>query len=300
MLLGSNLDQIDKESHEAVQLRSGLSVQGELSFEAINRGLNCLTAFSAQLRQFDPHPDYVRVVATAALRLAHNRELFLSHASKRLGYAIELISGEAEAAFIYQGFRDYLRLTPGLKILGIDIGGGSTELVVGLEALAERSLSISLGCLDLQMYFLDKSSCKAKQFNLALHRVETKLKQAAIQRQIQGLVDFGWQAVFAGSGSAKLLRQMKQFLGLGHDTTLSLANIEQIQAYLISLKEDEPLQQMGLKAYQLAILPCVVVIFLALMKQLRLEKLTILPVSLRHGVLATMRSSILQPLKHNS
>lgn len=307
LLLGSALStdswQIDFQMSEAVQLRAGLTQQGELSWESINRALTCLEVFAARLSKFAPNPNKVRIVGTAALRYAKNQDLFLSHATKKIGYPIEIISGEEEAELIYQAFVQHLLSSHSENvlnqpILGIDVGGGSTELVIGFGPKPKLSLSLPIGCVELQPLFLEKKTITADSFSLAAQIVVKQLRAA--ERQIQTLVDLGWHQVYAGSGSAEILAQVNQFLGLGDSSDISIASLRTIRDYLISLGDHQELSVLGLKDHQLMILPGIVAIFLALMHHLRLEKITVLPVSLRHGALVAMLSTMQQPVAHSN
>jgi exopolyphosphatase/guanosine-5'-triphosphate,3'-diphosphate pyrophosphatase len=307
LLLGivtsSNIWKVEQQINEAVQLRAGLTQQGSLSWESINRALICLDAFAKKLTTFSPSPTKVRIIGTATLRFAKNRALFLSHATKKLGYPIEVISGTEEAEFIYLAFLNYLQTTQipqrnKQKLLGIDVGGGSTELVVGLTDKPDFSVSLPVGCVELQTYFLGTLGVNSQSFDLALHCVEEQL--LAQTAAIKAILDFGWQQIYAGSGSAQILVEISRFLRLGTGKELSLSSLLQIKEYLISLKDYQHFKILGLKDHQLLILPGVVAIFLVLMKHLQLEKITVLPVSLRHGVLAAMHLASVQPLVHNN
>lgn len=308
MVLGSVTSlktwKVDQEMSEAVQLRSGLTQRGDLTWESMNRALTCLDAFAARLCKFDPDPSKVRIIGTAAFRLAKNRDLFLSHAIKRLGYPIEVISGEEEAELIYQAFVHYLEnlhpshLGANDQLLGIDVGGGSTELVIGLGPNPKWSLSLPVGCVELQQYFFGKGEISAENFTLAIEGITGQFRAA--ERQIQTLVDFGWQRVYAGSGSADILMQAAKYLGLGVGQDISVTLLRGIRDYLISLRDYRQVQIPSLKDHQWTILPGIVAIFLALMNHLQLDKITVLPVALRHGALAAMLLAKRQPQAHNN
>lgn len=304
LLLGSissqnNAWQVEQQINEAVQLRAGLTEQGDLSWESMNRALTCLDSFATRLSKFAPDVSKVRIIGTATLRRAKNRALFLSHATKRLGYPIEVISGEEEAELIYHAFVQYLGpQTISEPLLGIDAGGGSTELVIGFGPEPKLSLSLPIGCIELQAYFLGKDAVTAESFTLANQLILEQFRAA--ERQIHTFVAFGWDAVYAGSGSADILAHVNQALGLGKGNDISLSSLRQIRDYLISLQDYRHFKILGLKDNQLLILPGIVAIFLALMNHLQLDKITMLPVGLRHGALAVMFSATLQPLSHNS
>jgi exopolyphosphatase/guanosine-5'-triphosphate,3'-diphosphate pyrophosphatase len=303
VITSSKIWKVEQHINEVVQLRAGLTQEGTLSWESINRALICLDYFAKILTKFSPNPDKVRIIGTATLRFAKNRDLFLSHATQKLGYPIEVISGTEEAEFIYLAFSSYLQKVGSpqsarQRLLGIDVGGGSTELVVGLNGKPDVSVSLPVGCVELQTYFLGKLAVNRQNFDLALECVEAQF--AAQIPAIQAIIDCGWQQVYAGSGSAEILIEISRLLNLEIGRELSTESLVQIKEYLISLKDAQHFKALALKEHQLLILPGVVTIFLALMKYLRLERITVLPVSLRHGVLAAMHLATVQPLAHNN
>ena len=97
----------------------------------------------------------------------------------------------------------------------------------------------------------------------------------------------GWQHAYAGSGSAEIIGKVMRFLGLGQENCIDYASLIKIQDYLISCQDYRNLNIFGLKDYQLLLLPGLVAIFLALMMQLELDNIKVLPVALRHGVMAS-------------
>ena len=129
---------------EKVQLAAGLDDDNMLSDEAMQRGLDCLRRF-AQLINGLP-PGAVRVVATSALREARNRGQFIRQVQQVLGHRVEVISGREEARLIYLGVSHTLADDEGKRLV-VDIGGGSTEFIVGerFESLLRESLNVGCG-----------------------------------------------------------------------------------------------------------------------------------------------------------
>jgi exopolyphosphatase/guanosine-5'-triphosphate,3'-diphosphate pyrophosphatase len=134
---------------EKVQLAAGLQ-EGCLAAAAIERGLDCLRRFAPHVRSLPP--DSVRAVATHALRVARNRELFLGPAQRLLGRAPEVISGEEEAALIFRGVASAAEPRPQLVIV---VGGGSTELALGCGTSLWQLASAPLGCVTYLGHFPD-------------------------------------------------------------------------------------------------------------------------------------------------
>src|SRR5690606_19451912 len=113
---------------EMVRLASGLSEYGYLDNESQERALECLRRFGQRLRDMQAHQ--VRVVGTSTLRRARNVEAFLVAAEAALGHPVEVISGVEEARLIYLGVAQHVDRGPGSTLV-VDIGGGSTELIIG-------------------------------------------------------------------------------------------------------------------------------------------------------------------------
>ena len=137
---------------ETVRLGAGLDTNGMLTEEAANRGAACLARFAQRLKGFTAAQ--VRAVATQTLREARNRDLFLARAQAVLGFPIEVISGREEARLIYAGVA---RLQPStVPRLVVDIGGRSTEMILGVGTQPLRTESFQVGSVSLSMkYFAD-------------------------------------------------------------------------------------------------------------------------------------------------
>ena len=135
---------------EMVRLGAGLEADGRLNKEVAARALACLERFGQRLR--DMRPDSVRVVGTNALRRARRKEAFLERAREALGHPIEIVSGIEEARLIYSGVSHTMPAGPGRRLV-CDIGGGSTEIIIGegLEPLELESLQI--GCVRISEEF---------------------------------------------------------------------------------------------------------------------------------------------------
>jgi exopolyphosphatase/guanosine-5'-triphosphate,3'-diphosphate pyrophosphatase len=130
---------------EKVQLAAGLR-DGRLTDEAIGRGLDCLTRFAGHLRQLPAHS--VSAVGTHALRCAANRDDFLRPAQALIGHPVRVIDGREEARLIYRG-----AAAPAGRQLVFDIGGGSTEIVLGDGARIHQLASVPVGCITLLPHF---------------------------------------------------------------------------------------------------------------------------------------------------
>ena len=178
---------------ETVRLGAGLDVDGMLTEEAAERGLKCLASFAQTLGT--AAPIHVRAVATQTLREARNRDQFLVRAEAALGRPIEVISGREEARLIYAGVA-FLQPATRPRLV-IDIGGRSTEMILGNGGTPRLAESFQVGCVSLSMrYFADGRYTRAA-FRAAQVAAGAELEEA--------LVPFArrhWREVLGSSGTA--------------------------------------------------------------------------------------------------
>src|SRR5690606_14472999 len=206
---------------EVVRLGAGLDQQQMLSLPAQKRALQTLARFGERLRGFDR--DSVRAVATNTFRVARNRESFLRKASRALGYPIEVIAGREEARLIYLGATRSLPLDNRARLI-VDIGGGSTECIVGVGQEPKRRESLQMGCVSLTRdFFADGRITRQAIREARLHCRELLAAQVRAFRRI------GWDEVVGTSGTAKALWQVGQAeLGVDEITPESLARTEEL------------------------------------------------------------------------
>lgn len=159
---------------ETVRLGAGLDSRGMLTEEATQRGLACLATFAQRLKGFEPWQ--VRAVATQTLREARNRDAFLQRGNRVLGLPIEVVSGREEARLIYQGVS---RLQPSeLPRLVIDIGGRSTEMILGTGRSARHVESFAVGSVSLSMQHFPQGTYTAENFRSAQIAAGAELEEA--------------------------------------------------------------------------------------------------------------------------
>jgi exopolyphosphatase/guanosine-5'-triphosphate,3'-diphosphate pyrophosphatase len=180
---------------ESVRLGSGLDAEGRLDREVAARALACLERFGQRLREI--HPDKLRVVGTNTLRRAHRKQAFLEKARTALGAPIEIVSGIEEARLIYSGVAHTSPLASGRRLV-VDIGGGSTELIIGEGLAPLRLASTELGCVTLSERFFPGGRLSAKRFARA---------RVAARGELEPIADayraIGWQGAIGSSGTVK-------------------------------------------------------------------------------------------------
>jgi len=164
---------------QTVRLARGLRADGTLDEDSRQRALAAMTAFERRLRFFPANR--VRAVATSTLRVASGTERFLAQAEKALGAPIEIISGRTEARLIYLGVAHELP-TDGRKRLVIDIGGGSTESVVGKDHQAIVAASSPVGCVTLSSRHFPGGFVSRDSFEAARH--EARAAFALLARRV--------------------------------------------------------------------------------------------------------------------
>ena len=182
---------------EMVRLAAGVAENGRIDKEVAARALACLERFGQRLR--DIRADSVRVVGTNALRLAHRKQAFLERAREALGHPIEIIGGMEEARLIYSGVAHSMPSESGKRLV-VDIGGGSTELIIG-EGLTPLDMeSLQMGCVALSERFFRDGKISAKRMERArlAARLELEPVQAAFRRR-------GWDTCAGSSGTVRAI-----------------------------------------------------------------------------------------------
>ncbi len=185
---------------EMVRLAAGVAENGRIDKDVAARALACLQRFGQRLR--DMHADSVRVVGTNALRLAHKKQAFLERAREALGHPIEIIAGMEEARLIYSGVAHTMPSEPGKRLVA-DIGGGSTELIIG-EGLNPLELeSLQMGCVSWSERFFRDGKVSAKRFERA--RLAARLELEPVQAEFRRL---GWDNCAGSSGTVRAIGEV--------------------------------------------------------------------------------------------
>jgi exopolyphosphatase/guanosine-5'-triphosphate,3'-diphosphate pyrophosphatase len=184
---------------ETVRLGAGLDVNGMLTEEAAQRGLACLRRFSARLSGFAA--GQVRAVATQTLREARNRNAFLLRAQEALGFPIEVISGREEARLIFSGVA-HLQPSDAPRLV-IDIGGRSTEMILGRARLPRVAESFGVGCVSLSLRFFGDGRITDAAFRAAQVAAGAELEEA-----LQPFAPVHWEEALGASGTVGAVSQI--------------------------------------------------------------------------------------------
>jgi exopolyphosphatase/guanosine-5'-triphosphate,3'-diphosphate pyrophosphatase len=264
---------------EMVRLASGLNQHGYLDNESQERALACLRRFGQRLRDMQAHQ--VRVVGTNTLRRARNADTFLTMAEEALSHPVEVISGMEEARLIYLGVSHHTDSAEGANLV-VDIGGGSTELIIGEGHEPKHLESLSIGCVGVSKQHFDDGRLSQKRFDRArlAARLELRPVAAAFRRR-------GWNRAIGSSGTVRAARDVAHELGLV-DSGVSLAALEAIIAEMINARRIEDLRLSGLGPERVPVFPAGVAILAEIMSTLRIEHMEISGGALREGLLYDM------------
>ncbi|WP_298185009.1 exopolyphosphatase [uncultured Pseudomonas sp.] len=261
---------------DKVQLAAGIDEQRLLSEAAMQRGLDCLSRF-AQLTATLPD-GAVRVVGTNALREARNCAEFIRRAEEILGHPVEVISGREEARLIYLGVSHSIADTPGKRLV-TDIGGGSTEFIIGqrFEPLLRESLQ--MGCVSFtQRFFKDGKITPARY---AQAYTAARLEIMGIEHALRRL---GWEDVVGASGTIKAIGLTIQAAGLGNGE-VNAEGMAWLKRKLFKIGEAEKLDLDGIKADRRGIFPAGLAILEAIFDACDIQRMSHSEGALREGVL---------------
>ena len=261
---------------ETIRFGAGIDEKGNLTVQARRAALACLTRFHERLSGL--HPSAVRTVATNTFRIARNAAEFLPQAEAALGFPIDIIGGHEEARLIYLGVAHVLPAS-GKPRLVIDIGGGSTEFIIGRHMTPERLESLKLGCVSMSARFFGDGSLRAEAFAAAETHARAEIE--AIARA------FGrehWHEAFASSGTALALAAILEENGLsaGGITPDGLARLRK---RMIGAGRMSRLQLAGVKPERAPVLAGGFAIMAAAIAELDVPRINPVGGALRLGVL---------------
>ncbi len=263
-----------------VQLAEGLDANDELSEAAIERGLDVLRLFNERLKEIPA--ERIRIVATYTLRQARNSRDFLRRARRFLPCPIEVIPGHEEARLIYQGVAHTQQ--GNAPMLVIDIGGGSTECIIGEGFHPLRLRSLNIGCVTLSEHYFPQGKVQAKQLKkaeLAAGRIIEPIVKSYRQQ--------GWKQALGCSGTIKAISDCLVQLG-AERSDITTADLKQLGLSLIEDGEASITRFPHLSAERARVLPGGLAILSALFNALQIEQLQISEAALREGLLYEMEA----------
>ncbi|MEC5216866.1 exopolyphosphatase/guanosine-5'-triphosphate,3'-diphosphate pyrophosphatase [Actimicrobium sp. GrIS 1.19] len=267
---------IVKTAREPIRLGAGLDRNGNLTDAAMQSALDCLMRFAAVLSAYPLTA--VRVVATNTLRIANNAAQFLPLAEKAIRYPIEIISGEEEGRLIYLGVASVLA-NPDERRLVIDIGGGSTELILGQGHEIERVESFGIGTVKQSLTFFPDGRIDAPAYEAAILSARSVFEDAAPPYHPQF-----WQVAYGSSGTIRVIAEVIARNALG-DGLLSVSGLEALKQRFIAAGQVNRIDLTGMKPERAAVMVGGLAILIGVMQELGVDALTPIEAGLRMGVL---------------
>ncbi|MFM2640974.1 guanosine-5'-triphosphate,3'-diphosphate diphosphatase [Vibrio chagasii] len=266
-----------------VRLAAGLDENNALSTEAMQRGWDCLSLFAERLQ--DIPKENIRIVGTATLRTATNVDTFLEKANQILGYDINVISGEEEAATIYKGVA-HTSGGSGRRLV-VDIGGASTEMIIGEGFSAKALTSLKMGCVTwLERHFKDRQ-LTATNFDNAIEAAKSTLAPI-----LESYTDIGWDVCVGASGTVQALQEI--MLAQGMDEVITHTKLKRLQKQAMITERLEELEIEGLTLERALVFPSGLSILIAIFELLKIDSMTLAGGALREGLAYEMVDELRQ------
>lgn len=262
---------------EMVRLAAGLDEQGRLERSAVERAIDCLERFGQRLR--DIRAESVRVVGTNTLRKARRKGAFLDRARAALGFPIEVISGIEEARLVYLGVAHTVPPEPGRRLVA-DIGGGSTELIIGEGLHTKKLESLHMGCVSMSTRFFDDGGITEKRMKRA--RLAARLELEPVQVAFKNM---GWQSAVGSSGTIRAVGEVLRARPQGGDGAITSAAVEALIDQCVRAGDMTRLKLPGLTEERAPVFIGGLAILAELLSVLEIQTLRVAEGALREGLL---------------
>ena len=264
---------------ESVRLASGLQPDKSLDRASQERALDALSRFGERIRGLPP--EAVRAVATNALRVAKNATPFLREAEAALGFPIEIIAGREEARLIYIGAVHSLPASDAQRLV-FDIGGGSTEFIIGNGMKPLCLESLFMGCVSYSLRYFPDGHIDRKRMNEAQMAAAKEVSLIAHTYQ-----KTGWREAIGSSGTAKAIAEILEQNDLNPSglSGITRRGLDRLCALMIKYERMDALPLNGVKSDRIPVLPGGIAIMSAILDTLNIEHATYADGALRLGVL---------------
>lgn len=267
---------------ETVRQGAGLDDNGNLNAQALQAGWDCLARFGERLKTFQP--DEVCAVATQTLREARNREAFLDQGQRALGFPIEVISGHEEARLIYQGVAHMLPPAQERRLV-IDIGGRSTELILGQGRTPKVMESFLVGSIAWSKRFFADGQWSKKAFAAA------EVAATAVLDEAFDVYHAGqWDTAYGSAGTVSAIGDVLQAAGWPQGV-VTQDGLDWLQDQLITAQSVQRLRLAGIREDRKAIIGGGLSVMRSLFQLLQLRSMTMAQGGLRHGLICDMLGS---------
>ncbi|HUU71997.1 MAG TPA: Ppx/GppA phosphatase family protein [Burkholderiales bacterium] len=264
---------------EPVRLAAGLSPDGDLDEAAQERAVGVLRRFAQRLRGFPPNT--VRAVGTNTLRAARNAAEVLPRLESALGFPIEIVAGREEARLVYVGVAHGLAPSADKRLV-VDIGGGSTEFIIGSGITPELTESLYMGCVSWSLKFfpdqrVSKSSMKRAE-------VAARIEIEAIRKKFSSKY---WSEAIGSSGTARAISDVLESNGWC-DSGINREGLEKLRSAVIGAGHIAKIDLPGLRGDRLPVLPGGLAIMKAVFDELDVSHMNIASGAMRQGILWDM------------
>ncbi|WP_179957653.1 Ppx/GppA phosphatase family protein [Exilibacterium tricleocarpae] len=256
---------------DMVQIARGLGRDGNLSTEAQARAILCLECFSERIRQIPS--SRVRAVGTKTLRAARNAEQFLRRAEAALGQPIQIISGYEEARLVYLGVSHSI-VDDHRKRLVIDIGGGSTEFIIGHNLTPQHLESLSIGCVTYAERYLQQgvtADAMGAAYLAACNELEL------IRNDYRNT---GWDIVYGASGTMRVIAEL-----MPNHTAAAVITRQGLNNLIEQTINDGEVGSPSVSKLRRDVLPAGLAILKAIFSQLQLTELHVADATLKEGLI---------------
>ncbi|MBE0438402.1 MAG: exopolyphosphatase [Gammaproteobacteria bacterium] len=261
---------------EMVQLRAGLK-HHRLSDQAQDRAIGCLERFGERIK--DLPAGSVRIVGTNTLRVAENSRSFLRRAKHALGHPIDVITGEEEARLIYLGVARSLAFDESRRLV-MDIGGGSTEFIIGEGLKGQMRDSLEMGCVSFSQRFFGDGTISRPRIQMALVAAGTRLR--AIQQPFRKI---GWIEAVGASGTIRSVANIAKENGWSDDGLITPDALDALIDVMIASGHSDNLDIAGLSPERKNVIAGGVCILRAAFDRLKIERMIVSDGALREGLL---------------
>jgi exopolyphosphatase/guanosine-5'-triphosphate,3'-diphosphate pyrophosphatase len=261
---------------ETVRLAGGLSDDKRLDDATQTRALACLQRFGERLRGLAP--EAVRCIGTSTLRVAKNADAFIRQAEAALGHPIEIVAGREEARLIYLGVAHSLPASPDKRLV-VDIGGGSTEFIIGNGLRPHERESLHMGCVNFSRRFfadgiIDKAALKAAEMTAC----------AEVERIAREVSRNNWQQAIGSSGTARALREILEQNGLA-ERGITADGLARLRSLMIRAGHIDALDLAGLTRDRRPVIAGGFAIMSGLFAELGIEQMEVAETAMREGIL---------------
>ncbi len=279
---GRTIEVVDR-LRETVRLAEGLDAKGQLGGAARDRALACLERFGERLRGLEPQA--VRAVGTNTLRKAKNSRAFLRRAQRALGHRIEILPGAEEARLIYLGVAHDIADDDGRRLV-IDIGGGSTEIVIGERFETLLAESLHMGCVSYTKRFFSDGKLTLRAFERAELAAAGEVLGVA-----KGFLKLGHVDLVGASGTSNAISSILAANGWTRGT-ITLAGLDRLVEALIEAARSDRLELPGLSADRRVVIAGGTAILRSIFRELSLSEMRCSSQALREGLMQDLLGRI--------